>query len=163
MNVYVVAGMAVGVFSALVLGWLGRAARKIMLTAPDMPHRERMLRGARWLPAIIFGVCGLPVSIGLALIRTVPSVGVWLVAAAVMALGALMIAGRFAYWEFAGLGMATPEAIERTESGTVDWGAAMQLARTRERGWVGRWLVPITGLIVVIGSIALTAMVMAGA
>lgn len=162
MNTYIIAGLAVGALAAAVLGWIGRAARRVMLTAPDISHRAQMLWGARWLPLIIFGVCGLPVSIGLALIRTAPPAGVWLVAAAVMGLGGLMVAQRFAYWQFAGLGMATPEAIERTDSGAVDWDAAMALACTRERGWVGRWLVPIAGVVVIAGAIVLPVIVMAG-
>ncbi len=163
MNAYLITGLVAGLLSAAVLGWLGRAARSVMLTAPDAPHREQMRRGARWLPAIIFGLCAAPAALGVAMLEGGSEAAVWLIAGGVAALGLLMIAQRFAYWEFAGLGMATPEAIERTETGEVDWDAALELARTRERGWVSRLLLPITGLIVIAGAIALPAMVMAGA
>ncbi|GEM_PF-5512674 len=155
------AGIAVGLFALLVFGWLGRAARRIMTTAPEgMPRREEMLRGARTLPAIIFAVCALPAAIGIALLGEGSEIAVWLVALGVAGLGVLMIAQRFIYWQFAGLGMATPEAIERTPSGEVDWDAAMTLARMRERGRVNRLLLPIAGLVVAGGAIALPAILL---
>ena len=155
------AGIAVGLLALLVFGWLGRAARRVMATAPEgMPRREEMLRGARTLPVILFVACALPAAIGVALLGGGSEAAVWLVALGVAGLGALMIAQRFIYWQFAGLGMATPEAIERAPSGEVDWDAAMALARMRERGWVSRLLLPIAGIIVIVGAIALPAILL---
>lgn len=161
MNAYLIAGLAAGALAAAVLGWLGRAARRVMMTAPDdLAPRERMLRGARRLPAIIFAACALPAAIGLALLGGGSEAAVWLIALAVADLGALMVAGRFAYWEFAGLGMATPEAVERTESGAVDWQAALELARAREQGRVSRMMLPAAGLVVIAGAIVLPLLVL---
>ncbi|MGI5818479.1 MAG: hypothetical protein ACOX9R_10345 [Armatimonadota bacterium] len=155
MSEYMTAAVIVGVLSAVVLGWMGRAARRVMLGAPEMPWREEMRRGAAWLPPIIFVLCALPASVGIALLEGGSALAVWLIAGAVAAMGALMIAQRFAYWEFAGLGMATPEAEERLETGEVNWDVAMDLALTREQGWVSRVMLPLTGVIVIAGAIIL--------
>lgn len=160
MSDYVIAGVAVGIISAAVLAWMGRAAQSVMLTAPEMPWREEMRWGARWLPWIIFAVCALPAAGGLALLGSGSEVAIWLIAGAVVALGALMVAQRFAYWQFAGLGMATPEEEERLESGAVDWHTAIELAQRREQGWVSRVVLPVTGLVVIAGAIILPMMIL---
>jgi hypothetical protein len=126
-----------------------------MLTAPEMPWRDEMRQGTNWLPVIIFAVCALPAAIGLALLETGSQVAVWLIAGAVAAMGGLMIVQRFAYWQFAGLGMATPEAEERLDSGAVDWDAAIELALERKQGWVSRIMLPLTGLVIIAGAIIL--------
>ncbi len=155
MSSLTIAAIAVAVLSAAVLGWLRTAARRIMQTAPEMARREEMRWGARWLPVIIFAACPLPASVGLMLLESGSEAAIWLIAGAVAMLGVLMIAQRLAYWQFAGLGMATPEAHERTETGAVDWDVAMDLARVRESGWVSRLLLPLTGILVIAGAIAL--------
>ncbi len=160
MSELTIAGIVVGLLSAAVLGWMGRAARQVILTAPRMPRRAEMRWGARWLPVVIFVACALPASVGLALLDSGSEVAIWLIAGAVAALGTLMIAQRFAFWQFAGLGMATPEAEERLDGGAVDWDAAMELALTREQGWVSRLMLPVTGLVVIAGAIILPMLIM---
>ncbi|MFO8078854.1 MAG: hypothetical protein R6V07_00990 [Armatimonadota bacterium] len=155
MSNYVLAAIAVGLASALVLWWMGRAARAVMLTAPEMPWRDEMRQGATWLPVIIFAVCALPAAVGLMLIESGSQAALWLIAGAVAAMGGLMIAQRFAYWQFAGLGMATPEAEERRESGSVNWDVAIELALERQQGWVSRIMLPLTGLVIIAGAIIL--------
>lgn len=160
MSELTIAGIAVALLSAAVLAWMDRAASRVMLTAPGMRWREEMRWGAAWLPWIIFMVCALPASMGLALLESGSEVAVWLIAGAVAALGALMIAQRFTYWQFAGLGMATPEAEERTETGAVNWDVAIELARAREEGWVSRVMLPVTGLVVIAGAIILPLLIL---
>lgn len=160
MSEHALAGVAVLVVSGVVLGLMGRAARGVMQTAPELPWRDEMCRGARWLPAIMFAVCALPAAAGLMLLESRSQLGVWLIAGAVAAMGALMIAQRFAYWWFAGLGMATPEAEERMDSGAVDWTAAINFALVRQEGWVSRVMLPVTGVIVIATAIILPLQVL---
>ncbi len=160
MSEYVIAATVVGAASALVLWWMGRAAGRIMMTAPQMQWREEMRWGATWLPWIIFIACALPAATGLALLESGSEAAIWLIAGAVAALGALMIAQRYAYWQFAGLGMATPEAEERLQTGEVNWDVAMELALEREQGWVSRVMLPVTGLIVLTGAIVLPLLIL---
>jgi len=152
---YIIAAVAIALGSAIVLWWMGRAARRVMLRAPAVPWREEMRWGATWLPLIIFVACAVPAAAGVALLDRGGETGIWLIAGAVVALGALMIAQRPAYWQFAGLGMATPEAEERLETGEVNWDVAIALAQEREQGWVSRVMLPVTGALIVIGAIAL--------
>jgi hypothetical protein len=159
MSEYMVAALAVALVSAAVLGWMRRAARNVMLTAPGIPWQEEMWWGATWLPVIIFAVCALPAAVGLALLDTGSEVAIWLIAGAVAALGVLMVAQRFAFWQFAGLGMATPEAEERTDTGAVRWEVALELARTRQEGWVSRLMLPVTGLVIIAGAIILPMLI----
>ncbi len=159
-SIFTLAGLLVALLSLLVLGGLGRAATNTVATAPDVPRRAEMRWGAKWLPVIIFVACAMPAAIGLLLIPGGSTAAIWLIALAVAAMGVLMIAQRFIYWQFAGLGMATPEAIERTDSGAVDWEIALDLARGRQNGWVSRLLLPLAGLIIAAGAIILPMLIL---
>ncbi|MFW6437807.1 MAG: hypothetical protein ACOCZ7_02230 [Armatimonadota bacterium] len=160
MSNYMIGAIAIALVSAVVLWWMGRAARRVMLGAPDISWRDEMTWGATWLPAIIFAACALPAAVGVALLDRGGEAAIWLIAGAVVALGALMIAQRPAYWQFAGLGMATPESEERLGTGEVNWDVAMELALEREQGWVSRVMLPVTGLLIIIGAIVLPLQVL---
>jgi hypothetical protein len=79
-------------------------AAQCMATAPEMPRREEMRRGAHVAARDHLRACALPAAIGVALLEGGSAAAVWLIALAVAAMGALMIAQRFIYWQFAGLG-----------------------------------------------------------